>query len=100
MFSFNFAFLGYTLLAQLLSCRLVEYVAIGPRFSNIISQTLMVLLKRLPPLVCLMKLHALRIGPFREILIFLKICTILHVAYLCFSARFLACVPVHLFVGQ
>lgn len=30
--------------------RLVEYVAIGPRFSNIISQTLMVLLKRLPPL--------------------------------------------------
>uniref|UniRef100_A0A7C9F876 Vesicle-fusing ATPase n=1 Tax=Opuntia streptacantha TaxID=393608 RepID=A0A7C9F876_OPUST len=29
--------------------RLVEYVAIGPRFSNIISQTLMVLLKRLPP---------------------------------------------------
>ncbi|KAH9626014.1 hypothetical protein KSS87_006984 [Heliosperma pusillum] len=30
--------------------RLVEFVAIGPRFSNIISQTLMVLLKRLPPL--------------------------------------------------
>ncbi|KAK9705279.1 hypothetical protein RND81_07G044500 [Saponaria officinalis] len=30
--------------------RLVEYVAIGPRFSNIISQTLMVLLKRLPPM--------------------------------------------------
>ncbi|KAG2312147.1 hypothetical protein Bca52824_023704 [Brassica carinata] len=29
--------------------RLLEYVAIGPRFSNIISQTLMVLLKRLPP---------------------------------------------------
>ncbi|CAH8361648.1 unnamed protein product [Eruca vesicaria subsp. sativa] len=28
---------------------LLEYVAIGPRFSNIISQTLMVLLKRLPP---------------------------------------------------
>lgn len=32
-------------------CRLLEYVAIGPRFSNIISQTLMVLLKRLPPKV-------------------------------------------------
>ncbi|KAJ0243223.1 Vesicle-fusing ATPase [Hirschfeldia incana] len=29
--------------------RLLEYVAIGPCFSNIISQTLMVLLKRLPP---------------------------------------------------
>ncbi|CAH8337599.1 unnamed protein product [Eruca vesicaria subsp. sativa] len=28
--------------------RLLEYVAIGPRFSNIISQTLMVLLKQLP----------------------------------------------------
>ena len=33
------------------NCRLLEYVAIGPRFSNIISQTLMVLLKRLPPKV-------------------------------------------------
>ncbi|KAL8131483.1 hypothetical protein AgCh_007427 [Apium graveolens] len=31
--------------------RLLEYVAIGPRFSNLISQTLMVLLKRLPPKV-------------------------------------------------
>nr|KJB66714.1 hypothetical protein B456_010G153600 [Gossypium raimondii] len=31
--------------------RLLEYVAIGPRFSNIISQTLLVLLKRLPPKV-------------------------------------------------
>ncbi|GAB2277951.1 hypothetical protein Dimus_012650 [Dionaea muscipula] len=29
--------------------RLLEYVAIGPRFSNIIAQTLLVLLKRLPP---------------------------------------------------
>nr|GME05322.1 vesicle-fusing ATPase [Ipomoea batatas] len=29
--------------------RLIEYVAIGPRFSNLISQTLLVLLKRLPP---------------------------------------------------
>jgi len=29
--------------------RLLEYVAIGPRFSNIIYQTLLVLLKRLPP---------------------------------------------------
>ncbi|KAL6314767.1 hypothetical protein AAG906_027116 [Vitis piasezkii] len=29
--------------------RLIEYVAIGPRFSNIISQTLLVLIKRLPP---------------------------------------------------
>ncbi|GJM93151.1 hypothetical protein PR202_ga09681 [Eleusine coracana subsp. coracana] len=29
--------------------RLLEYVAIGPRFSNIISQTLLVLLKRIPP---------------------------------------------------
>lgn len=41
-------------LAQCLNfwyCRLLEYVAIGPRFSNIISQTLMVLLKRLPPKV-------------------------------------------------
>ncbi|KAE9456410.1 hypothetical protein C3L33_11686, partial [Rhododendron williamsianum] len=32
--------------------RLLEYVAIGPRFSNLISQTLLVLLKRLPPKVC------------------------------------------------
>ncbi|MQL78264.1 hypothetical protein Taro_010696 [Colocasia esculenta] len=31
--------------------RLLEYVPIGPRFSNVISQTLMVLLKRLPPKV-------------------------------------------------
>ncbi|KAK1364317.1 hypothetical protein POM88_039878 [Heracleum sosnowskyi] len=31
--------------------RLLEYVAIGPRFSNLISQTSMVLLKRLPPKV-------------------------------------------------
>ncbi|KAL2344033.1 hypothetical protein Fmac_005318 [Flemingia macrophylla] len=31
--------------------RLLEYVAIGPRFSNLISQTLLVLLKRLPPKV-------------------------------------------------
>ncbi|CAL0331396.1 unnamed protein product [Lupinus luteus] len=29
--------------------RLLEYVSIGPRFSNLISQTLLVLLKRLPP---------------------------------------------------
>ncbi|KAK6934261.1 CDC48, domain 2 [Dillenia turbinata] len=29
--------------------RLLEFVAIGPRFSNLISQTLLVLLKRLPP---------------------------------------------------
>ncbi|TYK30894.1 vesicle-fusing ATPase [Cucumis melo var. makuwa] len=29
--------------------RLLEYVAIGPRFSNLMSQALMVLLKRLPP---------------------------------------------------
>ncbi|KAK9906960.1 hypothetical protein M0R45_002574 [Rubus argutus] len=29
--------------------RLLEYVAIGPRFSNLISQTLMLLLKRTPP---------------------------------------------------
>ncbi|XWS18393.1 hypothetical protein CRYUN_Cryun32bG0039700 [Craigia yunnanensis] len=29
--------------------RLLDYVAIGPRFSNLISQTLLVLLKRLPP---------------------------------------------------
>lgn len=29
--------------------RLLEYVAIGPRFSNLISQTLLVLIKRLPP---------------------------------------------------
>ncbi|GMH24284.1 hypothetical protein Nepgr_026127 [Nepenthes gracilis] len=29
--------------------RLLEYVAIGPRFSNVIAQTLLVLLKRLPP---------------------------------------------------
>ncbi|KAI3851531.1 hypothetical protein MKW92_038122 [Papaver armeniacum] len=29
--------------------RLLEYVPIGPRFSNLISQTLMVLLKKLPP---------------------------------------------------
>jgi hypothetical protein len=31
--------------------RLLEYVAIGPRFSNLISQTLLVLLKKLPPKV-------------------------------------------------
>lgn len=29
--------------------RLVEYVPVGPRFSNLVSQTLLVLLKRLPP---------------------------------------------------
>ncbi|KAL0284993.1 UNVERIFIED_CONTAM: Vesicle-fusing ATPase [Sesamum angustifolium] len=29
--------------------RLLEYVALGPRFSNLISQTLLVLLKRTPP---------------------------------------------------
>ncbi|XP_004294018.1 PREDICTED: vesicle-fusing ATPase [Fragaria vesca subsp. vesca] len=29
--------------------RLLEYIAIGPRFSNLISQTLMLLLKRTPP---------------------------------------------------
>ncbi|XP_027345292.1 vesicle-fusing ATPase-like [Abrus precatorius] len=29
--------------------RILEYVAIGPRFSNLVSQTLLVLLKRLPP---------------------------------------------------
>ncbi|KAH0466787.1 hypothetical protein IEQ34_004025 [Dendrobium chrysotoxum] len=29
--------------------RLLDYVAIGPRFSNLIAQTLLVLLKRLPP---------------------------------------------------
>ncbi|KAI5662570.1 hypothetical protein M9H77_21893 [Catharanthus roseus] len=29
--------------------RLLEYVPIGPRFSNLISQTLLVLLKRIPP---------------------------------------------------
>ncbi|KAJ1417643.1 P-loop containing nucleoside triphosphate hydrolase [Sesbania bispinosa] len=29
--------------------RLLEYMAIGPRFSTLISQTLLVLLKRLPP---------------------------------------------------
>ncbi|XP_022876475.1 vesicle-fusing ATPase-like isoform X1 [Olea europaea var. sylvestris] len=29
--------------------RLLDYVAIGPRFSNLISQTLLVLMKRLPP---------------------------------------------------
>ncbi|CAL4974090.1 unnamed protein product [Urochloa decumbens] len=29
--------------------RLLEYVAIGPRFSNLISQTLLVLLKQVPP---------------------------------------------------
>ena len=29
----------------------IEFVAIGPRFSNIVVQTLLVLLKKLPPLV-------------------------------------------------
>ncbi|XP_065877660.1 vesicle-fusing ATPase [Euphorbia lathyris] len=29
--------------------RLLDYLAIGPRFSNLISQTLMILIKRLPP---------------------------------------------------
>lgn len=38
-----------------LLCRLLEYIAIGPRFSNLISQTLMLLLKRTPPKV----LHSL-----------------------------------------
>ncbi|KAG4967082.1 hypothetical protein JHK87_032733 [Glycine soja] len=33
--------------------RLLEYVPIGPRFSNLISQTLLVLLKRFPPKVCI-----------------------------------------------
>ncbi len=29
--------------------RLLEYVAIGPRFSNVVLQTLLVLIKRMPP---------------------------------------------------
>ncbi|CAM6128014.1 unnamed protein product [Calypogeia fissa] len=29
--------------------RIIEYVGIGPRFSNVIVQTLLVLIKRLPP---------------------------------------------------
>lgn len=33
-------------------CRLLEYVNIGPRFSNVILQTLLVLIKRIPPKVC------------------------------------------------
>lgn len=32
--------------------RLLEYVGIGPRFSNTILQTLLVLLKKQPPEVC------------------------------------------------
>jgi vesicle-fusing ATPase len=32
---------------------LLEFVAIGPRFSNVILQTILVLLKRIPPKVCL-----------------------------------------------
>jgi vesicle-fusing ATPase len=39
--------------------RLLEYVAIGPRFSNIISQTLLVLLKRVPPKVCMLLLFSI-----------------------------------------
>ncbi|KAL7241239.1 hypothetical protein ACSBR2_006792 [Camellia fascicularis] len=35
--------------------RLLEYVAMGPQFSNLISQTLMVLLKRLPPKMALLR---------------------------------------------
>ncbi|CAD6229848.1 unnamed protein product [Miscanthus lutarioriparius] len=33
-------------------CRLLEYVAVGPHYSNLISQTLLVLLKRVPPKKC------------------------------------------------
>lgn len=33
--------------------RLLEYVAIGPRFSNTILQVLLILLKKQPPKVCL-----------------------------------------------
>jgi vesicle-fusing ATPase len=31
--------------------RLLEFVSIGPRFSNVILQTILVLLKRIPPKV-------------------------------------------------
>ena len=46
-----FEWIFFLMINWYLCCRLLEYVAIGPRFSNIISQTLMVLLKRLPPKV-------------------------------------------------
>ncbi|RRT78260.1 hypothetical protein B296_00008986 [Ensete ventricosum] len=46
--------------------RLLEYVAIGPRFSNLISQTLMVLLKRLPPKVLLCYSVLLGLNVFAE----------------------------------
>ncbi|KAG6554896.1 hypothetical protein Mapa_003480 [Marchantia paleacea] len=32
-----------------LLCRIIEFVNIGPRFSNLILQTLLVLIKRVPP---------------------------------------------------
>lgn len=32
--------------------KLLEYVPIGPRFSNVVLQTLIVLLKKVPPPVC------------------------------------------------
>ncbi len=32
---------------------MLEFVDIGPRFSNVILQTILVLLKRIPPKVCL-----------------------------------------------
>lgn len=38
--------------------RLLEYVAIGPRFSNAILQVLLILLKKQPPKVSLLPAHA------------------------------------------
>ena len=49
-------------------CRLIEYVAIGPRFSNIISQTLLVLIKRLPP----------KVFPTSPSFVLLEYCYIFH----------------------
>ncbi|OAY80048.1 Vesicle-fusing ATPase [Ananas comosus] len=59
--------------------RLLEYVAIGPRFSNLISQTLLVLLKRLPP----KGKNLLVIGTTSEVgfLESLGICDVFAVAY-------------------
>ncbi|GKV00947.1 hypothetical protein SLEP1_g13555 [Rubroshorea leprosula] len=47
----KFAFVNNILLYGwlMLNCRLLDYVASGPQFSNLILQTLLDLLKRLPP---------------------------------------------------
>lgn len=67
-------------------CRLLEYVAIGPRFSNLISQTLLVLLKRVPPKVCIIAQHY----PWSPYLVIISPLACFH----------LTCSPLHILQGK